>query len=635
MRAVTSRQLIAVLISFCALLPCGCPSAGPGDSGDGANVNAAGNGNTNTNDNGNTNTNDNGNATDDVVAARRDLWTTNTDSSSRQDFSGETLPAGFFDFDGRTCERFEGAAEFVGTALNESTTGAADTAINRSEDPIAPSDPVGTTGTVDVQIISMSLRSAEPITVMCDGEPTQWQIQATLSDTPSPMGTLTATKTHDNGGTAQTVLPVLLKLTFTNVSQPGVQRTLDFGDSGLDAVAFEADMNWVHYVDADQTDSNTGFVLGVAGGPTAAKLISQGKVQPIFQGGGTLIACTEHANPGGSHLHNTCIVDTDGDGLPDANDNCRFVPNSDQADRDGDTFGDACDPCPDDATCPMSGGECEGECQILNEELIESFTIQGARICEIFTTCICLPPDCDSSNNEVTDDCLDLTNQVSADSAALTCLFTQFMGRGCDRCLLDPIPPLPCEDPCETTTCPEGQGCVPFLGCTPSLGDLCSFLTCPEGQECDPDTGQCCDVETGQCGFGSADPCELVDCQAGFVCQSSTALCWNPETGECAESDIGGGFDPCDTVTCPAGSSCDSGTGQCCDDVTGECSFGSVPDVCAFVPCPAGSTCDPATGQCCDDSTGVCEFAFPDVDICSFISCPAGQTCNSETGACE
>ena len=39
-------------------------------------------------------------------------------------------------------------------------------------------------------------------------------------------------------------------------------------------------------------------------------------------------------------------LDQDGDGVPDAADNCRDTANADQADADGDGTGDACDPTP-------------------------------------------------------------------------------------------------------------------------------------------------------------------------------------------------------------------------------------------------------------------------------------------------
>jgi hypothetical protein len=42
------------------------------------------------------------------------------------------------------------------------------------------------------------------------------------------------------------------------------------------------------------------------------------------------------------------FIDSDGDGIDDSVDNCRDVPNHDQADEDGDGVGDLCDPCPID-----------------------------------------------------------------------------------------------------------------------------------------------------------------------------------------------------------------------------------------------------------------------------------------------
>jgi hypothetical protein len=42
-------------------------------------------------------------------------------------------------------------------------------------------------------------------------------------------------------------------------------------------------------------------------------------------------------------LCHTALVDTDGDGVPDAEDNCRDFPNPDQADVDGNGIGDGCE----------------------------------------------------------------------------------------------------------------------------------------------------------------------------------------------------------------------------------------------------------------------------------------------------
>ena len=579
----------------------------------------------------------------DLTAERQDLWITDTANTSAQDFSATPIAAGFFDFNGRTCEGFTGTADFVGAALNESTTGATDTIVNRDGDPIAPSDPVGTTGTVDVQITNLNLWSADPITVMCDGEPTQWRAQATLSDTPSPKGTLTATKTHDNGGTAETLLPVLLKLTFTNIDDQTVQKVLDFGAEGLDAVEFEAEMSWVHFIDPTDADGDTGFVLGVAGGPDAARLIREGKAGPRLAGGETLIACSEHSNPGGSHLHNTCAVDTDGDGVPDGVDNCRFVPNPDQADRDGDDFGDECDACPDDPDCPMSGGECGDECETLFDQMLEVWETAGPLMCEMLTVCTCMPPACDYTTYVPPERCNEVQNEFNELIPELMCLYTQFMGRGCDRCILEPFPPLPCDDPCDTTTCPEGETCIPYYGCMamPEV-DVCAYVTCPEGQVCDPETGQCCDAETGceDTDYETYDPCEDVVCEDGFVCESATGMCWNPITGECADfgytgPDDGGDYDPCDYIDCPEGSSCDPETGMCCDDETGDCGVSGF-DPCALISCPEGTTCDPATAWCCDDETGECSPpGIGDFDVCDYVTCPEGTTCNPATGACE
>ncbi len=47
--------------------------------------------------------------------------------------------------------------------------------------------------------------------------------------------------------------------------------------------------------------------------------------------------------------------DEDGDGIPDASDNCPTIYNPDQTDSDGEGLGDACDPCPDEVDCDGDG----------------------------------------------------------------------------------------------------------------------------------------------------------------------------------------------------------------------------------------------------------------------------------------
>jgi hypothetical protein len=53
-----------------------------------------------------------------------------------------------------------------------------------------------------------------------------------------------------------------------------------------------------------------------------------------------------------------CDPDDDNDGIPDAEDNCPLTPNSDQLDTDGDGSGDACDPDDDNDGIPDAEDNC-------------------------------------------------------------------------------------------------------------------------------------------------------------------------------------------------------------------------------------------------------------------------------------
>ncbi len=246
---------LCLLTAFCTMV--GCSSSGGGGGG-GSDDNVS--------------DNENENLTEDTP---RDYWQTATGGTTSQDFSETPIPAGFFDHNGRVCEAFTGAASFVGTAFNEGALGQADTIVNRLDDPISPSDPVGTVNSVEIEMSALNMQSVDPITVLCDGEETQWDVLVQLSDTSAPRGTLTATKEYENGGRAESVLFVLPKLVFTNRDDPSIERTLDAGAEGEEPIEFQASIPWVHALDPNNPDPNTTFILGVNGRPGAFKLTRQ------------------------------------------------------------------------------------------------------------------------------------------------------------------------------------------------------------------------------------------------------------------------------------------------------------------------------------------------------------------------
>jgi uncharacterized repeat protein (TIGR01451 family) len=68
---------------------------------------------------------------------------------------------------------------------------------------------------------------------------------------------------------------------------------------------------------------------------------SQPAIGPI-EGGARLVAFSS-AQTGGVYLRDRSPIDSDGDGVPDASDNCLNDPNPGQEDADGDGIGDACE----------------------------------------------------------------------------------------------------------------------------------------------------------------------------------------------------------------------------------------------------------------------------------------------------
>lgn len=191
------------------------------------------------------------------------------------DFGGGGLPPLPADFFGPGSDPFEGHVAFEGEPFDTPGFGDASSLVLRSDQPLPPDAPPMSTGAVDIEIVELSLRSVEPIQVTYNGgmNPEPWDVRVSLSPlVPSP-GQLVAFKTHDNGGTFESVFFVQPLFVFTRPTD-GLELVLDTG-SMMPPLALESTPTepWVHTVDPDLgvlAPSDGWFVPGVeelAGSP--------------------------------------------------------------------------------------------------------------------------------------------------------------------------------------------------------------------------------------------------------------------------------------------------------------------------------------------------------------------------------
>ena len=140
-------------------------------------------------------------------------------STSTVDFEYLAIPADFF---GPGSDPFSGAVCIEG-----------DTIIERTSDGTLP------TATIPIEIVALSLVSCEPITVNYGSSAELWDLSVhVLGPGPSSAlagGTLTATKTHPNGGVFDSTLTTQPVYVFTEVGNPLNMRVLDFYTEGIPA----------------------------------------------------------------------------------------------------------------------------------------------------------------------------------------------------------------------------------------------------------------------------------------------------------------------------------------------------------------------------------------------------------------
>jgi len=192
-----------------------------------------------------------------------DPWVSPADAQMCHNFGSpdtDPIPADFF---GPGSDPFTGTVCLEGVPLGGSF-GAADTLIQRSADPFERcAVPGAAQQTVDIEIVQLSLVGVAPITVTFNGgqNPEQWTVAVTVSPDGllpgTPQGTLTATKTHCNGGTYTANLFVQPQFTFTG---PGGTKVLDTFVQGTAAVQLQqvTARPWISEVDP---------LLGLQGDP--------------------------------------------------------------------------------------------------------------------------------------------------------------------------------------------------------------------------------------------------------------------------------------------------------------------------------------------------------------------------------
>jgi len=245
-----------------------------------------------------------------------DVWkTVGTSAHSFDPANGGTpIPAGFF---GAGSDAYAGSIALEGVSLNDPLYPGADTIIRRSDSPFGLCTPGPfpiTADPVAIEIIALSLAnptSAPMIVTYGGANPEEWDVTVGLGGT-APMGTLTATKRHCNGGTYTSVLNVLPQFNFRRRSNgtlrgliPPTHMTFNQTEAGP----------WVH------------------------------DVSPVFD---AAIDESSAFHAGFDMLMSptTCGVDTDGDGVRVECDNCPSVSNANQLDTDHDGVGNLCDNCP-------------------------------------------------------------------------------------------------------------------------------------------------------------------------------------------------------------------------------------------------------------------------------------------------
>lgn len=394
-----------------------------------------------------------------------DPWESPADAEMCQNFGvpgSPAIPANFFDPDSNP---FTDSICLEGTPLGLTPFGEfgiADTLARRTKDPFGLCDlPSATEHTVAAEVVALSLVGTAPITVTFNGgqNPQQWNVFVDLSPITAPPGSVTATKSHCNGGTYTSVLNVQVRFTFTKVGDPSQIRVLDTGLAGIPPVNLiqVLPMPWV---------SRLHPALNLIGDPNSA---FHPAIQEMFP--------TTDCDCNGMLIHDLCDIEAKTSEDCNAND----VP--DECEIAGGVIND-CNANGEPDTCEIANCTSDPACFDCNFNGIPDG-------CDI-----ALGTSPDNNANGLPDQCEgacclpDGTCSDTETSASCTSQNGVFRGTFCG---------------CEVTSCPvmtTGACCLPDLPCAENLpfaecasqggvyqgnGSLCVNVSACEGQDADAD----------------------------------------------------------------------------------------------------------------------------------------------------
>jgi len=234
------------------------------------------------------------------------------------------------DFFGSGSDLFTSSVCLRGVPLGIEEYGDADTLISRDADPFDRCDlPSGTSSTVNIEIVALSLEGVNPITVTYGGSnPETWDVTVDISPSGllpgTPPSTLTAIKTHCNGGTYTSVLYVQPRFTFKKVSDPTQVRVLDTFDTETPPVELtQSDPHpWVSDIDPDfgaSVDLCSDFHAQISESNSSVECDcnsnDQRDVCDVEQG--TSQDCNTNSKPDECDIEDGTSQDIDEDGRPD------------------------------------------------------------------------------------------------------------------------------------------------------------------------------------------------------------------------------------------------------------------------------------------------------------------------------